>query len=167
MNCPARGSINEANISVHSLKQRRYKCSVCTKTFAETKGSPFYRLRHSQEFVTQVITLLSFGCPIQAIVAAFNLDQRTVASWQVRAGKHCLSVHNLLVATPRDLGQVQMDELRIKLQGRVAWMALALMVSTRLWLGGVVASQRDCAFITDMVDKVRACATALCAGILF
>jgi transposase-like protein/IS1 family transposase len=167
MNCPARGRINEGNISVHSLKEHRYKCSVCDKTFAETKGTPFYRLRHSQELVTQVITLLSFGCPTQAIVAAFGLDERTVSDWRDRAGCHCQALHEKLVATPRDLGQVQMDELRVKLQGRIVWMALALMVSTRLWLGGVVASSRDRTLITNLVEKVRASASALCAGILF
>lgn len=166
MNCPARGKINEGNISRHSIKERRYTCSVCGKTFTDTKGSAFYRLRHSQELVTQVITLLSFGCPTQAIVAAFSLDERTVASWRDRAGQHCQSVHNNLVATPRDLGQVQMDELRVKVQGGVVWIASALMVSTRLWLGGVVGKSRDLAFISSLVEKVRACATALCAGIL-
>jgi len=167
MNCPARGRINEGNISVHSLKEHRYKCSVCGKTFAETKGTPFYRLRHSQELVTRVVTLLSFGCPTQAIVAAFGLDERTVSSWQDRAGCHCQALHQKLVAAPRDLGQVQMDELRVKLQGHIVWMAMALMVSTRLWLGGVVASSRDRTLITNLVEKVRASASALCRGILF
>jgi transposase-like protein len=155
MNCPARGKLLEGNISVHSLKERHYKCSVCQKTFAETKGSAFYRLRHSQELVTQVVSLMAFGCPTQAIVAAFALDERTVSSWQGRAGRHCESVHNQLLATPRDVGQVQMDELRVKQQGRVVWMALALMVSTRLWLGGVVGNSRDLAFISSLVEKVR------------
>jgi transposase-like protein len=167
MNCPARGKHLEGNISVHSLKERRYKCSVCQKTFAETKGSAFYRLRHSQELVTEVVTLIAFGCPTQAIVAAFGLDERTVAGWQTRASQHCQSLHQKLVSTPRELGQVQMDELRVKQQGRVVWMALAIMVSTRLWLGGIVSSSRDCTFITALVEKVRECATALCAGILF
>ena len=167
MNCPARGKLLEGNISVHSIKERRYKCSVCQKTFAETKGSAFYRLRHSQELVTQVVTLLSFGCPTQAIVAAFGLDERTVAGWQTRASQHCQSLHQKLVSTPRDLGQVQMDELRVKQQGRVVWMALAMMVSTRLWLGGIVSSSRDSTLITALVENVRECASALCAGILF
>lgn len=167
MNCPARGKLLEGNISVHSIKERRYKCSVCQRTFTQTKGTAFYRLRHSQEIVTQVVTLMAFGCPTQAVVAAFGLDERTVAGWQVRASQHCQSLHQKLITTPRDLGQVQMDELRVKQQGRVVWMALALMVSTRLWLGGVVASSRDTAFISSLVEKVRACATALCTGILF
>jgi hypothetical protein len=69
-----------------------------------------------------------------------------------------------LVATPRDLGQVQIDKLRVK-QGHIIWRAMAVMVSTRLWLGGAILS-RDTALITRLVERVRACASALCAGLL-
>jgi transposase-like protein len=167
LDCPARGRIQQGNITIHSQKERRYRCAVCCKTFAETKGTPFYRLRHSDECFTQVVTLLAHGCPRQAIVAAFALDERTVADWQQRAGLHCQAVHQQLVATPRDLGQVQMDELRVKQQGRITWMALAVMVSTRLWLGGTVSNTRDSALITRLVEQVRACASALTLGLLF
>lgn len=167
MHCPARGKTNAGNIGVHSLKARRYKCGVCQKTFSETAGTPFYRLRHAEELVTRVVTLLSFGCPPQAIVAAFDLDERTIASWRDRAAEHCQAVQQHLVEVPRDLGQVQMDEIRVKQQGRIGWMALALMVSTRLWLGGTVSLSRDATLITHLVEKVRACASALCLGLLF
>ena len=33
-----------------------------------------------------VVSLLAYGCPIQAIVHAYGLDERTVASWRDRAG---------------------------------------------------------------------------------
>jgi len=42
-----------------------------------------------------------------------------------------------------DPEQVQSDEIRVKTQGGVLWMAMAMMVSTQLWLGGVVSAQRD------------------------
>ena len=47
----------------------------------------------------------------------FGLDERTVLSWQERSGKHCEQVHQHLVEQPRDLGQVQGDEIRVKIQG--------------------------------------------------
>jgi transposase-like protein len=95
--CPARGKTGRGNIGVHSRKENRYICHTCGKTFTESKGTVFYPhvrgdLRYPVEFVTQVITLLAYGCPIAAIVAAFGLDERTVASWQRRAGEHCKSV---------------------------------------------------------------------------
>ena len=52
-------------------------------------------------------------------------------------------MHESLVERPRDLGQVQADESRVKKQGGIVWMALAMMVTTRLWLGGEVSEQRD------------------------
>ena len=80
--CPASGKVGCGNIGVHSRKQQRYICHECKTTFTQSKGTPFYRLRYSVEVVSQVITLLAYGCPLQAIVAAFGIDERTVGSWQ-------------------------------------------------------------------------------------
>jgi hypothetical protein len=60
-----------------------------------------------------------------------------------------------------DLGHVQADELWVKLVSKCAWMAMALAVPTRLWLGGVISPRRDRALITALVQKVRACARSL------
>jgi len=62
------------------------------------------------------------------------------------------------VVQPRDLGQVQADEIRAKLQGRVVWLAMAIMVPARLWLGGVISTTRDTPLIRQMVAIIRACA---------
>jgi transposase-like protein len=156
--CPARGQLGEGNIGVHSQKERRYCCRVCGKTFVARTGTAFYRLRTAEETVALVITLLAHGCPLQAIVAAFGIDERTVQAWETRAGKQCQRVQEHLVEQPRDLGQVQADELWVKLQGLKVWMAMALQVSTRLWLGGVISAQRDRALIGALIRKVRACA---------
>lgn len=158
--CPARGRIGERNIVIHSQKESRYKCTVCGKTFAATSGTLFYRRHRPHDLVTTVITLLAFGCPPQAIVAAFDLDERTVADWQARAGRHSQQVHAHLVEQPRDLQHVQADEIRTKRQGQVLWLAMAIMVSTRLWLGGVVSPQRDEQLITRVIEQVRRCALA-------
>ena len=91
-------------------------------------------------------------------MVAFGLDERTVAGWQARAGAECQQVQEHLVERPRDLGQVQADELWVKLQGVKVWMAMALQVSTRLWLGGVISQHRDMALIISLVQKIRACA---------
>lgn len=156
--CPARGQVGEGNVGIHSRKEGRYRCRVCGQTFAARKGTAFYRLRTAEETVTLVLTLLAHGCPLQAIVVAFSLDERTVQAWQTRGGRHCQQVQTHLVERPRDLGQVQADELWVKLQGLKVWMAMALQVSTRLWLGGVVSQHRDMALIVSLVQKIRACA---------
>jgi hypothetical protein len=71
--------------------------------------------------------LIALGCPVQAIVVAFELDERTIMDWQTRAGKHCQKVHEHLVEQPRDLGHVQADEIRVKAQGTALWLATAIM----------------------------------------
>ncbi len=106
-----------------------------------------------------VLTLLCHGCPTQAIVAAFGLDERTVARWFLEAGRHCQRVHEHLVEQGQvDLQHVQADELWVKQVGGKVWMALALAVPSRLWLGGVISRHRDLPLITRLVERVLACA---------
>ncbi len=156
--CPARGQVGRGNIRIHSRKERRYICQQCHKTFSATTGTPLYRLRSDGTVITVVLTLLAHGCPLQAIVVAFALDERTVADWQRRAGQHAEKVHAHLVQQPRDLGQVQADEIRVKQQGQIVWLAMALQVATRLWLGAAVSTHRDEALLTTLLHQVRQCA---------
>jgi hypothetical protein len=44
-----------------------------------------------------VLTLLAYGCPVAAIVAAFMLDERTVLAWQSKAGTHAEQVQAAVV----------------------------------------------------------------------
>lgn len=156
--CHARGQIGRGNIGIHSQKEQRFICKECRKTFSATKGTVFYRLHTAAETVVMVVTLLAHGCPVQAIVAAFGLDERTVANWWSRSGRQSQAVHESLVEQPRDLGHVQADELRVKKQGAIVWMAMAMMVKTRLWLGGEVREHREMTLIRRLIERVRACA---------
>ena len=156
--CPARGQGGQGNIGIHSRKDKRFICTECRKTFAATKGTAFYRLRTPAETVALVLTLLAHGCPLQAIVVAFGYDERTVAAWEARAGRQGQAVQEQLVEQPRDLGHVQADEIRVKTQGGIVWMALAMMVKTRLWLAGEVSEHRDMPLIRQLIERVRRCA---------
>jgi transposase-like protein len=165
MDCPARGQTGKGNIHAHSQKDKRCICAVCGQTFTTTAGTIFYRLRYAPELVMQVITLLAYGCPVQAIVKAFGLDERTVCAWHRRAGQHCQQVHEQLVENSQhDLEQVQADEIKVKTQRGTFWMALAIWVPTRLWMGGVVSPKRDLDLIQALADKVRH--MALCRPLL-
>jgi transposase-like protein len=125
----------------------------------------FAGLRKPTELIVVVVTLLAYGCPLQAIVHAYGLDERTVASWRDRAGKQCEQVHHALVEQGQlDLVHVQADEIRVKGRGMIVWMGLAMMVSTRLWLAGVVSPTRDTALADRLMQQVRACAhKSVCA----
>jgi transposase-like protein len=159
LDCPARGVVGQGNIQIHSRAERRYKCTTCGRTFAQTRGTPFYRKRTAPDVITTAMTLLAHGCPPQAIVAAFGIDERTVAAWQQQAGGHSQQVHAHLVQQGRvELRHVQADELWVKMVGRRVWMAMAMAVPSRLWLGGVISPRRDLTLITTLVRMVRACA---------
>jgi transposase-like protein len=156
--CWAYGRAGEDHIVIHSQKERRYKCKRCHKTFSQTKGTAFYRVHNSHEVMVAVVTLLAYGCPIQAIVAAFSLDERTVCRWQKESGNQCRRLHeHIIQAGGVLLEHVQADELRIRIVAGVLWLASAISVSNRLWLGGVVQARRDRALIRLLLERVRAC----------
>jgi transposase-like protein/IS1 family transposase len=162
LDCQARGKSGAGNIVIHGKTRARYRCKTCGKTFSAQAGTMFEGLRKPKALIVIVVTLLAYGCPIQAIVQAFGLDERTVASWRDRAGKHCHQVHQALVQQGQlDLVHVQADEIRVKGHKMIAWMGLAMMVSTRLWLGGVVSLTRDRNLADRLLAQVRACCQPL------
>src|SRR5450759_987720 len=125
---------------------------------AERKGTVLEGLRTDEETVQRVITLLAYGCPLQAIVHAFKLDERTVAAWQKRAGIHCKHLHEEMVQQGKVKSQhIQADEIRAKGRKIVVWIALAMDVTTRLWLAGAVGEHRDRTLIDLLLQRTRAC----------
>jgi len=156
--CPVRGRVGAGTIYIHSRTPPRYRCTVCRKTFSERAGTPFYRRSTAEAIITLVVTLVAHGCPIAAIVAAFGFQRQTVCAWLDAAGSHGEAVQRQLVCQPRDLGAVQADEIRVRQQGGIVWVALAMLVATRLWLGGMVSPRRDGALIARLCALVRACA---------
>lgn len=154
--CPARGRVGAGNIGLHSHKEQRCICTPCQKTFTTTQGTALSRLRTSAETVTRVVTLRAHGCPLQAMVIACGVEERTGADGVRRAGVQGQAVQAHMVEEPRDLGQVHADESRVKTQGGVVWMALAMMVSTRVWLAGAVSEHRDRTRMRRLIERGRA-----------
>lgn len=146
--CGAHGK--DGQIGVHSRVEGRYRCKACGRTFTASHRTALYGLKKPDVFPI-VIALLAGGCPTQAIVAAFGLSDKTVRDWATRAGHHCEGVHEQTVMRQAfDLQHIQADELKISTQFGVVWMALVMMVSTRLWLGGSLDAVRG-------KDLIRAC----------
>jgi transposase-like protein len=157
--CPNSECGATGRIGVHSHKERRYICHSCKRTFADTTGTLLYRLKQPLDLVLVVLTLLAYGCPIPALVATFGLDERTIASWQGKAGQHAKRVQEQLVCQGRvDVGQVQADELYTKTQAGSIWIATAMTVFSRLWLWGAIGWNRDEMLITPVIEQVRAAA---------
>lgn len=164
LECEARGQVGQGNIVSHGQKRVRYKCNVCKKTFSAKVGTMYAGLRSDSELVSMVVNLLSNGCPPQAIVKAFGLDERTVSAWQQRAGQHCEGVHKAVVMRGQlDAQHVQADEIRVKGSGWIAWLGLTMRVGSRLWLGGVVSASRNRGLAERMMAMVRRCIRSDCA----
>ena len=163
--CYAKGQTGKGNIRWHCRKNNRFRCTECKKTFSESTGTPFHRLQYSHELFIIVVILLAYGTPIVAIQQAYQLDKRTIRDWQERGGKHCKQIHQHLIHSQKlDLQHVQADEIKVKMAGGTIWMAMAMMVSTRLWIGGALSPKRNKALIQNLVYQVYQ--MALCRRLL-
>jgi len=157
--CPNSACGANERIGIHSLKERRYICHACGRTFAETSGTMLFGLKHPLWLVGVVLALLATGCPIPAVMFAFGLDERTVADWQAKAGRQAKTVHEQLVCQGAvDVGQVQADELYTKTQAGPVWIATAMTVFSRLWLWGAIGWNRDAALLEPVIEQVQAAA---------
>ncbi len=97
--CPASGMTNQGNITIHDRQRQRYRCKICRPTFTARTGTMLEGLRKPSELIFLVVGLLSYGCPVQAIVHVFGLDEHTVAAWRDRAGQQCQRVQHAVVRT--------------------------------------------------------------------
>ena len=153
--CPARGQTGQGHLRIHACQDHRFRCTEGHQTLSATTGTAWYRRRPSAETVSLVVTRLAHGCPRQAIVVAFGFDARTGAAWWARAGRQGQAVQEHLVEHPRDVGQGAAEEIRVKTQGGIGWMALAMMVKTRLWLAGEVRAHRALPLMRPRLGRVR------------
>jgi transposase-like protein len=153
--CPARGQTGQGNLGLHSRTEPRLICQQCHKPCTGRKGTAFSRLRTPAETVSRVRPLVAQGCPVPAIVVACGFAERRVAAWFARAGRQAPAVQAHWVEQPRGLGQGQADEIRVKPQGTISWLALALSVGPRLGLAGEVSEQRHLGVVRPLLGRVR------------
>jgi hypothetical protein len=72
-------------------------------------------LRKPTELIVIVVTLLAYGCAVQALVEAFGLAERTVACWRDRTGVQCQRVQEAVVQSGKlSLRHAQADEICVK-----------------------------------------------------
>lgn len=165
MSCPT--CQEEQRIGIHSQAERRYRCHACGCTFAETQGTAFFGLHYPIWVVVLVVTLLAHGCPVAALVAAFFLDERTVLAWQRKASQHAQRVQTTMAQQhPVELGQVQADEVCVTTQVGKVWVATAVRVFSRLFLGGAVSAQRDHRLIARLMERLYQVAAGIPQAVL-
>jgi hypothetical protein len=93
--------------------------------------------------------------PSKPLFTLMTLMRRTVARGPKQAGNHCQKVHEERVMQKHlDVQHVQADahpgqSLRVL----IPWIAMALQIKTRLWLGGVVSEHRASASLRCLVPS--------------
>src|SRR6266496_3524474 len=75
----------------------------------------------------------------------------------------CEKVHKDKIEQGKlDMIHVQADEIWVKARGTIAWMGLAIMVPTRLWVAGVVSQTRERKLADQLLQQVRRASKTLC-----
>src|ERR671935_2830894 len=77
--CHARGQTGQGHLGLHAQQAQRCLGHAWHTTFSARTGTVCYRLRTAAATVVLVVPGLAHGCPVQAMVAALGVDERTVA----------------------------------------------------------------------------------------
>ena len=153
--CPARGHTGQGNGGIHAQKEQRCICHACHTPFSARTGTVFSAAHLGRDRGAQR-DLARPWVSLPAIVAALGFDERTIADWWPALGDRAKPCTSLSSNNPGP-GQVQADARRVKQQGGLGGGALALRVTTRVWLGGE-GSARDLPLIRRLMERVRRCA---------
>ena len=89
-------------------------CEQCNHRFAETTGTPFYKLRTPLERIKQVLTAVHEGLGINATCRTFNVSKNSIKLWEARLAsvKHVMLLYSLCRQFIQQL--VEGDELYTK-----------------------------------------------------
>jgi len=163
-----KGCTDTGTISVQAYKSRedrtptRDHCAACDRPFSARRCTPFDRLHHPASLMGVVLTLRAHGCPVPAVVLALGRDERTVRAWLLKAGVPAATFHDhhLAAAGGVEAAPVQADEICVRVRGGRVWLAQAVEVGSRFWLGGVVARRRDGLLVRPLRARVTAAAVA-------
>jgi transposase-like protein/IS1 family transposase len=123
-------------VTQHAGRRSRWRCQVCARTFGEATGTALAGLRSPAASFTHALALLSEGLSQSAIARVMGRAPSTIARWVAQGAAHARTF-NAARTRPTEVGEVQMDELRVKgaARAREAWAYSAIEVFTRLWVG--------------------------------
>ena len=112
--CPVFGQEEGRQLERHAYygpgRTTQYLCRGCGKTFSETKGTFFYRLRTPKEKILMALAMVAEGGGIRATGRAMVVDKDTIQSWVERAGEHVEEVSAYLTVNCH-LSEAQLDAL--------------------------------------------------------
>ena len=111
--CEDYKKVNQGNMIKYGQTEKgvqRYRCKTCRKTFTQTKGTMFYRLRGSEEEVVECLELVGERMSLAAIHRTKGIKEETVDSWLEKAESQVKQVEEHFVV-PYKLKRIQADAL--------------------------------------------------------
>ncbi len=84
--CPARGQLGQANLTIHCQKQQRYRCTRSGRTVAATSGTPFYRLHPRSLAGFNRLASMPSTC---ITIWSSRVRSTSRTSKQMNCGSHC------------------------------------------------------------------------------
>ena len=111
--CANYGQVGKGNIIKNGKTDKgvqRYRCQICKQTFTETKGTLFYRCRHSEEEIVECLAMVGDRSSLAAIHRIKGIKEETVCRWMEQAATQVEQIEEELMRSKK-LSRVQMDAL--------------------------------------------------------
>ena len=79
--CRDYGQVGKGNIIKNGKTEKgvqRYRCQTCKQTFTQTKGTLFYRCRHSEEEIVECLAMVGDRSSLAAIHRIKGIKEETI-----------------------------------------------------------------------------------------
>ena len=109
--CADSGQVEKGNIRKSGKTDKgvqRSQCKTCKQTWTQTKGTMFYRCRHSEQTIVECLAMVGDRKSLAAIHRIKGVKEETVGQWVERAATHVEQIEDQLVG-PCPLSRVQLD----------------------------------------------------------
>lgn len=126
---------------------QRWRCQGCQCHVSARRHTALFRLKTGQECIETALRLLCVGVSRAQVAQGVGVDERTVALWLERAGKHGERLHEHFCQQQQPK-VVQLDELMARVRTVIKrwWVWLAIDPETKILLALHVGSrQTPCA----------------------
>src|SRR5713226_4182991 len=90
--------------------RQRWRCLACGRSFADTLGTPLYRLKTDVAEIVRALQVVLHRGSLRAAEEQTGHNYETIATWIRRIGEHTDAVTDLLVRDVH-LSEVELDEL--------------------------------------------------------
>ena len=123
-------------------RRRRYKCTICSKTFCSTYGTPYYRLHDRRSVFDEVVEMSVHGITISSISKIKKMTWNTIARW-LRVASNAAQQFNDQKLKNFVIHELQADEIRTFIQNKkhVIWLYTTMDVWSRLWISTKVGDR--------------------------